>query len=126
MRREPRLPVDLHDDVLRAVGRVPHLDRHPDPAQAFSGLGPASQLAEREQAKAEELTALGFAQVSRTTVQRMRLAYRKQGLRARLSSRTTPRVQLSKRNTFDGDAPVPVEGEQHLRPGKPAGKSWIP
>ncbi|MET8406323.1 hypothetical protein [Streptomyces sp900116325] len=37
-------------------------------------------LAEREQAKAEELTALGFGRVSRTTVQRMRLAYRKQGL----------------------------------------------
>lgn len=36
--------------------------------------------AEREQAKAAELTALGFAKVSRTTVQRMRLAYRKEGL----------------------------------------------
>ncbi|WP_239109511.1 hypothetical protein [Streptomyces coelicoflavus] len=31
-------------------------------------------LAEREQAKAEELTALGFGRVARTTVQRMRLA----------------------------------------------------
>ncbi len=45
-------------------------------------------LAERERAKAEELTALGFARVSRTTVQRMRLAYRKQGLWG--SSTTAP------------------------------------
>ncbi|WP_319119514.1 MULTISPECIES: hypothetical protein [unclassified Streptomyces] len=46
-------------------------------------------LAEREQAKAEELTALGFGRVSRTTVQRMRLAYRKQGLWGLLNHRTT-------------------------------------
>ncbi|MEU8470571.1 hypothetical protein AB0F30_22175 [Streptomyces sp. NPDC029006] len=46
-------------------------------------------LAEREQAKAEELTALGFARVSRTTVQRMRLAYRKQGLWGLVDHRTT-------------------------------------
>ncbi|MFD0449175.1 transposase [Streptomyces indonesiensis] len=37
-------------------------------------------LAEREGAKARELTALGWARVSRTTVQRMRLVYRRQGL----------------------------------------------
>lgn len=46
-------------------------------------------LAERELAKAEELTALGFGRVSRTTVQRMRLAYRKQGLWGLLDHRTT-------------------------------------
>ncbi len=46
-------------------------------------------LAEREQAKAEELTALGFGRISRTTVQRMRLAYRKQGLWGLLDHRTT-------------------------------------
>ncbi|MEV6750520.1 Mu transposase C-terminal domain-containing protein [Streptomyces sp. NPDC051080] len=46
-------------------------------------------LAERERAKAEELTALGFGRVSRTTVQRMRLAYRKQGLWGLLDHRTT-------------------------------------
>ncbi|AUH38855.1 Mu transposase C-terminal domain-containing protein [Streptomyces sp. CMB-StM0423] len=46
-------------------------------------------LAEREQAKAEELTVLGFGRVSRTTVQRMRLAYRKQGLWGLLDHRTT-------------------------------------
>ncbi|MFG3206451.1 hypothetical protein [Streptomyces sp. NPDC048192] len=47
-------------------------------------------LAEREQAKAQELTALDFGRVSRTTVQRMRLAaYRKQGLWGLLDHRTT-------------------------------------
>ncbi|WP_327350303.1 transposase [Streptomyces sp. NBC_01304] len=46
-------------------------------------------LAEREQAKAEELTALGYGRVSRTTVQRMRLAYRKQGLWGLVDHRTT-------------------------------------
>lgn len=46
-------------------------------------------LAEREQAKAEELTAAGFGRISRTTVQRMRLAYRKQGLWGLLDHRTT-------------------------------------
>lgn len=46
-------------------------------------------LAEREGAKAAELTALGFGRVSRTTVQRMRLAYRKQGLWGLVDHRTT-------------------------------------
>ncbi|MDH6613874.1 hypothetical protein M2163_000982, partial [Streptomyces sp. SAI-135] len=46
-------------------------------------------LAERERAKAAELTALGFGRVSRTTVQRMRLAYRKQGLWGLVDHRAT-------------------------------------
>ncbi|MFF9336158.1 transposase [Streptomyces albogriseolus] len=37
-------------------------------------------LAEREHAKAKELAALGWTKVSRPTVQRMRLAYQRQGL----------------------------------------------
>ncbi|MCL7494810.1 hypothetical protein ACFVJH_12135 [Streptomyces decoyicus] len=37
-------------------------------------------LAEREHAKAQELAGLGWARASRTTVQRMRLAYQRQGL----------------------------------------------
>lgn len=37
-------------------------------------------LAEREQAKAEELAGLGWSRVSRATVQKMRLDYRRQGL----------------------------------------------
>lgn len=36
-------------------------------------------LAQRDAAKARELTALGFPRVTRTTVERMRLAYRRQG-----------------------------------------------
>jgi hypothetical protein len=37
-------------------------------------------LAEREQAKADELASMGWARVSRATVQKMRLDYRRQGL----------------------------------------------
>lgn len=37
-------------------------------------------LAEREEAKARELAALGWTRASRTTVQRMRLVYQRQGL----------------------------------------------
>ncbi|MBI0298949.1 Mu transposase C-terminal domain-containing protein [Streptomyces sp. PRKS01-29] len=40
----------------------------------------ARTLAEREAAKARELTGLGWARVSRSTVQRMRLVYGRQGL----------------------------------------------
>lgn len=40
----------------------------------------AFTLAEREAAKARELAALGWSRVSRTTVQRMRLVYGRQGL----------------------------------------------
>ncbi|MFC7512220.1 hypothetical protein ACFQV4_25865 [Streptomyces thermocarboxydus] len=46
-------------------------------------------LAQHEEAKAAELTAIGSGQVSRTTVQRMRLAYHKQGLRGPVDHRTT-------------------------------------
>ncbi|MCF2532261.1 DDE-type integrase/transposase/recombinase [Yinghuangia sp. KLBMP8922] len=46
-------------------------------------------LAEREQAKAAELTALGFGRVSRATVQRMRGRYRRQGLWGLVDQRTT-------------------------------------
>ncbi|MFG2934079.1 hypothetical protein [Streptomyces achromogenes] len=49
-------------------------------------------LAQREQVKAKELTALGVGRVSRTTVQRMRLAYRKQGLWGGLLDHRTTRA----------------------------------
>ncbi|MEU8915551.1 Mu transposase C-terminal domain-containing protein [Streptomyces nigrescens] len=45
-------------------------------------------LAQREAAKAKEMTALGFARVTRLTVQKMRLAYRKQGLWGLVDKRT--------------------------------------
>jgi hypothetical protein len=47
-------------------------------------------LAQRDAAKAKELTALGFPRVTRTTVERMRLAYRKQGLWGLVDKRTVP------------------------------------
>ncbi|WP_406117685.1 Mu transposase C-terminal domain-containing protein [Streptomyces sp. NBC_00989] len=68
------------------------------PDQTDSGQAPRAQydperftLAQREEAKAAELTAIGFGPVSRTTVQRMRLAYRKQGLWGLVDHRTTRR-----------------------------------
>ncbi|MBF6050027.1 DDE-type integrase/transposase/recombinase [Streptomyces sp. NRRL B-1677] len=47
-------------------------------------------LAQREAAKAKEMTALGFTRVTRLTVQKMRLAYRKQGLWGLVDKRTVP------------------------------------
>ncbi|CAM5548771.1 Transposase OS=Streptomyces antimycoticus OX=68175 GN=SSPO_001660 PE=4 SV=1 [Streptomyces antimycoticus] len=47
-------------------------------------------LAQRDAAKAKELTALGFTRVTRTTVERMRHAYRKQGLWGLVDKRTVP------------------------------------
>ncbi|MEU8472175.1 transposase [Streptomyces sp. NPDC029006] len=54
----------------RGSGGVPRPEYDP---QAFT-------LAEREHAKAKELAGLGWTKVSRPTVQRMRLAYHRQGL----------------------------------------------
>ncbi|MEU3160798.1 transposase [Streptomyces griseoincarnatus] len=48
-------------------------------------------LAEREHAKAAELAALGWTRVSRATVQRMRLAYHRQGLLALVDRRSLRR-----------------------------------
>ncbi|WP_406016376.1 DDE-type integrase/transposase/recombinase [Streptomyces sp. NBC_00984] len=47
-------------------------------------------LAQREAAKARELAALGFARVTRTTVQKMRLVYREQGLWGLVDKRSVP------------------------------------
>ncbi|WP_405680192.1 transposase [Streptomyces sp. NBC_01238] len=63
------------------TGGVPRAEYDPD---RFT-------LAQREEAKAAELTAIGFGAVSRTTVQRMRLAYRKHGLWGLVDHRTTRR-----------------------------------
>lgn len=49
--------------------------------------------ARREQAKAQELTVLGFGRVSRSTVQRMRPVYRKQGLWGLVGHRTGRRPE---------------------------------
>ncbi|WP_404871090.1 Mu transposase C-terminal domain-containing protein (plasmid) [Kitasatospora griseola] len=75
---------------------------HPDGASAGcvanERYDPARYtLAERERAKAEELTALGFGKVSRSTVQKMRLDYRKQGLWGLVDHRTTRAPSLAGR-----------------------------
>ncbi|WP_344588533.1 Mu transposase C-terminal domain-containing protein [Kitasatospora paracochleata] len=67
---------------------------HPDGAEAGHVLKECYDperytLAERERAKAEELTAVGFGKVSRATVQKMRLDYRRQGLWGLVDHRTT-------------------------------------
>lgn len=54
-------------------------------------------LAEREQAKAEELAALGWTRVSRFTVQKMRLDYHKQGLWGLVDKRTMRAVSVAGR-----------------------------
>ncbi|MFF0390528.1 Mu transposase C-terminal domain-containing protein [Kitasatospora sp. NPDC004615] len=54
-------------------------------------------LAEREQAKADELTALGWERVAVSTVQRMRLNYRRQGLWGLVDHRTTKPVSRTGR-----------------------------
>jgi len=46
-------------------------------------------LAQRELAKAQELTAVGFGRITRTKVQRMRLEYRKKGLWGLVDHRST-------------------------------------
>ncbi|WBO69791.1 hypothetical protein [Streptomyces camelliae] len=87
---------------LREQERAPGLAAaHPrggdrQPAAAGSGQAPRPKydpatgtLAQREQAKAGELTAIGFGTVARTTVQRMRLSYRAKGLWGLVDHRTT-------------------------------------
>lgn len=72
-----------------------------------------------EQAKAEELTALGFARVSRTTVQRMRLAYRKQGLWGLVDHRTTRGPSPSGRHRLRvRKPPGRLRSRPHALPGK--------
>ncbi|MEU6236222.1 hypothetical protein [Kitasatospora sp. NPDC047058] len=66
-------------DVAADGGRAPRPEY--DPA--------TRTLAQRELAKAQELTATGFGKTARTTVQRMRLEYRKKGLWGLVDHRTT-------------------------------------
>ncbi|MFK0195879.1 transposase [Kitasatospora sp. NPDC090308] len=66
-------------EVAGELGREPRPEY--DPA--------TRTLAQRELAKAQELTAVGFGRISRTTVQRMRLEYRKKGLWGLVDHRST-------------------------------------
>nr|WP_223187265.1 DDE-type integrase/transposase/recombinase [Streptomyces sp. CBMA29] len=75
----------------RALAWLPHIREVetglPHPAGSREGQSGRPEydpqrwtLAQRDEAKAREMTALGFTRVTRTTVERMRHAYRKQGL----------------------------------------------
>jgi transposase InsO family protein len=76
-------------------------------------------LAQREQAKAAELTALGFGKVSRTTVQRMRLAYRKKGMWGLIDHRTTRTPNPAGRT--DERVTAAVKDVLHSRRGRSKG-----
>ncbi|MEV8098861.1 hypothetical protein [Kitasatospora sp. NPDC085879] len=55
-------------------------------------------LAQREHAKADELTGLGWGHVAASTVQRMRLNYRRQGLWGLVDHRTTKPASRTRRS----------------------------
>ncbi|MFB7919572.1 hypothetical protein [Streptomyces sp. NPDC056061] len=84
----------------RALAWLPHIREvesgWPHPAGGRAGQVMREEydperwtLAQREAAKAKEMTALGFTRVTSATVQRMRHAYRKQGLWGLVDKRTT-------------------------------------
>ncbi|MFJ7046836.1 Mu transposase C-terminal domain-containing protein [Streptomyces sp. NPDC101112] len=85
----------------RALAWLPHIREvetgwpHPEGNRDGQTMRPEYDperwtLAQRDAAKAKELTALGFPRVTRTTVERMRLAYRKQGLWGLVDKRAVP------------------------------------
>ncbi|MFK0180706.1 transposase [Streptomyces xanthochromogenes] len=85
----------------RALAWLPHIREvetgwaHPEGGRDGHRMRPEYDperwtLAQREAAKAKELAALGFARVTSTTVQRMRHAYRKQGLWGLVDKRVVP------------------------------------
>lgn len=85
----------------RALAWLPHIREvetgwpHPEGGRDGQTMRPEYDperwtLAQREAAKAKELAALGFARVTPTTVQRMRHAYRKQGLWGLVDKRVVP------------------------------------
>nr|WP_232545900.1 DDE-type integrase/transposase/recombinase [Streptomyces antimycoticus] len=85
----------------RALAWLPHIREvetgwpHPEGSREGQAMRPEYDperwtLAQRDAAKAKELTALGFTRVTRTTVERMRHAYRKQGLWGLVDKRTVP------------------------------------
>jgi transposase InsO family protein len=85
----------------RALAWLPHIREvetgwpHPEGGRDGQAMRPEYDperwtLAQRDAAKAKELAALGFARVTRTTVERMRHAYRKQGLWGLVDKRAVP------------------------------------
>jgi transposase InsO family protein len=85
----------------RALAWLPHIREvetgWPHPESGRDGQAMRSEydpeqwtLAQRDTAKAQELATLGFARVTRTTVERMRHSYRKQGLWGLVDKRAVP------------------------------------
>ncbi|USC45227.1 Mu transposase C-terminal domain-containing protein [Streptomyces filamentosus] len=85
----------------RALAWLPHIREvetgwpHPEGGRDGQTMRPEYDperwtLAQRDAAKAKELAALGFARVTRTTVERMRHVYRKQGLWGLVDKRAVP------------------------------------
>ncbi|MFF9788917.1 transposase [Streptomyces nigrescens] len=85
----------------RALAWLPHIREvetgwpHPEGSRDGRTMRPEYDperwtMAQRDAAKAKELTALGFPRVTRTTVERMRLSYRKQGLWGLVDKRAVP------------------------------------
>ncbi|MFH8520479.1 transposase, partial [Streptomyces gelaticus] len=83
----------------RALAWLPHIREvetgwpHPDGGRAGQAMREEYDperwtLAQREAVKAREMTALGFTQVTRATVQKMRLVYRRHGLWGLVDKRT--------------------------------------
>ncbi|MYX57063.1 DDE-type integrase/transposase/recombinase [Streptomyces sp. SID8382] len=85
----------------RALAWLPHIREvetgwpHPEGSRDGQTMRPEYDperwtLAQRDAAKAQELTALGFVRVTRKTVERMRHTYRKQGLWGLVDKRAVP------------------------------------
>ncbi|MEW2530856.1 hypothetical protein [Streptomyces sp. NPDC047071] len=72
-------------------------------------------LAQREEAKAKEMTALGFPWVTRLTVQKMRLVHRKQGLWGLVDKRTVPSRGRSLTGYADERVVAVLEGLRRQR-----------
>ncbi|WP_406841106.1 transposase [Streptomyces sp. AHU1] len=76
-------------------------------------------LAEREHAKAKELAALGWTKVSKSTVQRRRIAYHKQGLMGLVDQRTV-RPRSTTGRTDSRVVAAVLEASQEVRGRKRA------
>ncbi|MBT2407695.1 MULTISPECIES: Mu transposase C-terminal domain-containing protein [unclassified Streptomyces] len=94
--REQERALAWQRHILEVETGLPAADKGRAPRPEYDPR--ARTLAQREQAKAEELTALGFGNVARTTVQRMRLSYRAQGLWGLVDHRTTRTSSRTGRN----------------------------
>lgn len=111
----------------RALAWLPHIREvetgwpHPEGSREGQAMRPEYDperwtLAQRDAAKAKELAALGFARVTRTTVERMRHGYRKQGLWGLVDKRAVP--ARGRHPTGYADERVVAAVLEALRPGE--------